>query len=104
MTALKDRLAFITGASSGIGAATARAFAREGARVVLAARREAPLRAVADELPGAVALALDVRDDAALARALEEYPADLVLAKSLWPQGRRVISAIDTLARHGVKV
>jgi len=42
--------AIVTGASSGIGAATARALAREGADVALAARREDRLRALADEI------------------------------------------------------
>ncbi|HEX7878190.1 MAG TPA: SDR family NAD(P)-dependent oxidoreductase, partial [Candidatus Eisenbacteria bacterium] len=50
---LAGRLAFITGASSGIGAATARAFHREGARLVLAARRLERLEALADELRAA---------------------------------------------------
>jgi short-subunit dehydrogenase len=45
-------IVIITGASSGIGAATARIFAAAGARVVLAARDEARLQAVARDLPG----------------------------------------------------
>ena len=41
MSKLKDKLAFVTGASSGIGLVTARLMAGEGARLILAARRKA---------------------------------------------------------------
>jgi NAD(P)-dependent dehydrogenase (short-subunit alcohol dehydrogenase family) len=47
---LTDKVAFITGAGRGIGAAAARLFAREGARVLLAARTEAQLKAVTEEV------------------------------------------------------
>jgi NAD(P)-dependent dehydrogenase (short-subunit alcohol dehydrogenase family) len=50
---LDDKVAFITGAGRGIGAASARLFAREGARVVLAARTEAQLKAVTEEIRAA---------------------------------------------------
>lgn len=49
---ITNKVVIITGASSGIGAAAAQAFAAAGARVVLAARDEALLREVAATLPG----------------------------------------------------
>ncbi|KZM74919.1 SDR family NAD(P)-dependent oxidoreductase [Nocardia terpenica] len=47
---LTDKVAFVTGAGRGIGAAAARLFAREGARVLLAARTEDQLQAVTEEI------------------------------------------------------
>ncbi len=47
---IKDRLVLITGASSGIGAATAKAMTREGGRVILLARRRSALEETADEV------------------------------------------------------
>jgi 3-hydroxy acid dehydrogenase/malonic semialdehyde reductase len=64
---LKDRIVLITGASAGIGAACARAFAAEGAILVLAARRLDRLKELANELEKSFAsrchvAELDVRD------------------------------------------
>ncbi|MET7358209.1 glucose 1-dehydrogenase [Streptomyces sp. NPDC005562] len=47
---LAGKVAFITGAGRGIGAAAARLFAKEGARVMLAARTESQLKAVTEEV------------------------------------------------------
>lgn len=73
MSALADKIAVITGASSGIGRAAALLFAREGAELVVGARRQAELDALVAEIAArggrAVALAGDVREDA-YARAL----------------------------------
>lgn len=83
MTALKDRTALVTGASAGIGAATARALSLAGARVLLSARRLDRLKELEAELPGAVALPMDVRDPEAVSAALKAYPeVDLVLANA----------------------
>ena len=50
---LDEKVAFISGAGRGIGAAAARLFAREGARVLLAARTEDQLKAVTEEIRAA---------------------------------------------------
>jgi serine 3-dehydrogenase len=76
---LAGQVVFITGASSGIGAACARAFAAEGARLLLAARRLERLAALTPALRDAGAqdvrpFALDVRDAAAVRKAIDELP------------------------------
>jgi NAD(P)-dependent dehydrogenase (short-subunit alcohol dehydrogenase family) len=62
---LQDKVAFISGAGRGIGAAAARLFAREGAQVMLAARSEGELAAVAGEIRAAGGEAAYVRCDLA---------------------------------------
>lgn len=79
MTSLQNRRAIVTGASSGIGAATARALATAGAEVTLVGRDRARLAAVQRECPRSHAIELDVRDAAAVRRALEPIGADLVV-------------------------
>jgi 3-hydroxy acid dehydrogenase / malonic semialdehyde reductase len=76
---LKEKIVFITGASSGIGAATTLAFAAEGARLLLAARRADKLVEVASLAlsRGAAAvhsLDLDVRDQRAVQSAIDTLP------------------------------
>jgi NAD(P)-dependent dehydrogenase (short-subunit alcohol dehydrogenase family) len=79
MFELTDKVAIVTGASSGIGRAAAKLFAEHGASVVLAARRRDELESVAAEIAeaggSARALAGDVRDEA-YAKALVELATD----------------------------
>jgi serine 3-dehydrogenase len=81
MKNLKNEVVFITGASSGIGAACARAFAGHGARLLVAARRVDRLDALAPELleSGAAevrTVEIDVRDAGAVAEAVGTLPAE----------------------------
>jgi NADP-dependent 3-hydroxy acid dehydrogenase YdfG len=76
---LKGKIVFITGASAGIGAATAAAFAAEGARLLLAARRAGKLAEVASKaLAGGAAavhsIDLDVRSRHSVQQAIDELP------------------------------
>lgn len=74
--AWKDRVIVITGASSGIGRATALALAKKGAHVVLAARREEPLDDLARECEShgvrALVVPTDVSDPAAVRHLADE--------------------------------
>ncbi len=70
---LKDKVVVITGASRGIGAAAARAFADAGAKVALVARSEAAIGALAQEIgPSAIALPCDVASYGDFAATLAE--------------------------------
>ncbi len=60
---LEDRVAIVTGASSGLGTRMARALHDAGAHVVVAARRLDRLNELADELPNAMPVACDVAND-----------------------------------------
>lgn len=69
MSDFSGKLVVITGAARGIGAATARAFAAQGAKLGLVSRDKAALEALAAET-GGIALPCDVADAAALAKAI----------------------------------
>jgi len=82
MLSLRGKIVFITGASSGIGRATARAFAEQGARLLLCARRIDRLTELTRELsaldadPDMFTFRLDVRDPLAVSETLANLPAE----------------------------
>ena len=82
MQSLANKTVLITGASSGIGRATAKAFAAQGARLLLCARRIDLLTDLSRELgalpqdPDVFAFRLDVRDPAAVQETLASLPAE----------------------------
>ena len=76
---LADQVVLVTGASSGIGAACARAFAAEGARLVVLARRRAAMDAAIPDLlargaPDVAVVVTDVRDATAVRCAIDGLP------------------------------
>lgn len=78
---LTDKTVLITGASSGIGTACAHMFAKAGAKLILSARREKKLHALADTLQQkyqaqTLPLVLDVQQSDAINAAIQTLPAD----------------------------
>ncbi|MDO4761962.1 MAG: SDR family oxidoreductase [Corynebacterium sp.] len=67
------KIAVVTGASSGIGEATARALAADGWTVIVAARRTEPLEALAEEING-IAIPLDVTNEESVANFAQQIP------------------------------
>jgi 3-hydroxy acid dehydrogenase / malonic semialdehyde reductase len=81
MSDLHDRLILITGASSGIGQACSRLFARHGAKLILCARRQERIEHLAKELQEShgtqcLPLQLDVRDKTQVHNTLQSLPDD----------------------------
>jgi 3-hydroxy acid dehydrogenase / malonic semialdehyde reductase len=77
MTSTQPSTVFVTGASSGFGAAIARRFAASGARVIASARRAERLKDLAAELgPSVLPVTLDVRDRAAVFAAVSDLPGE----------------------------
>ena len=78
MPDMNGRVALITGASSGIGRATAEAFAANGARVVVAARREDDLATLVGEIEARGGKATAVRTDVSVAKDVERMVAHAI--------------------------
>ncbi|MFY8032192.1 MAG: SDR family NAD(P)-dependent oxidoreductase, partial [Devosia sp.] len=79
---------FVTGATSGFGAATARLFAKNGWKVVATGRRQERLDALAAEFPGLVHPArLDLTDKASVEAAVAALPADFQPIMCLFNNG-----------------
>jgi 3-hydroxy acid dehydrogenase/malonic semialdehyde reductase len=77
-------IAFVTGASSGFGAATARKFAEAGYRVIAAARRSEKIAPLQERFAGQILpLSLDVRDRAAVEKAVANLPAEFAKVQVL---------------------
>ncbi|MFT4077608.1 MAG: SDR family oxidoreductase [Asticcacaulis sp.] len=69
---LENKVAIITGAAGGLGSATARLMAQRGARLVIADLDLARAEALAGELPGALAAAVDLGDEVAIQRLIKQ--------------------------------
>ena len=96
---LKDKVAIVTGAASGIGKEIARAYAREGARVVIADLNQTAAEALAAELGGplkALAVAMDVTNEqqveAGVARTVEQFGKIDVLVSNA---GIQIVAPLD---------
>jgi NADP-dependent 3-hydroxy acid dehydrogenase YdfG len=89
------KIAVITGASSGIGAAAARALAQDGFQVVLGARRVERLEAIADEV-GGEAIALDVTDPGSVGELVARVPrCDVLVNNAGGAQGLEPLGEAD---------
>jgi 3-hydroxy acid dehydrogenase/malonic semialdehyde reductase len=80
MTSLKNKIVFITGATSGIGLSSAKLFAKNGAKLIIAARRKNRLNEIAKELKSKykteiISIELDVRNRKAVDAAIKKFPA-----------------------------
>lgn len=74
----EQKVAVVTGGSAGIGEATCRALAKDGWKVIVAARRLEKCQAIADDI-GGVAIHLDVTDPASVAKLNELERVDLLV-------------------------
>ena len=96
---LTDKVAVVTGASSGLGADSARAYAQNGANVVLLARRKEKLEQVAAEISGmgrkVLVISCDVTDEECVKKAVEEIIEKFGILRN--NAGVAVRGGVDTL-------
>ena len=78
MSEMKEKVALITGASSGIGRATAEAFAAKGAHVVVAARRKDELDSLVASIEAKGGKASAIRTDVSVAKSVEQMVAHTI--------------------------
>lgn len=101
MSGLQGKIALVTGASSGLGFAAAKALARRGARVALASRGGEKLDQARERLGGdAVAIPADVRDAAALTNLVGEVerrlgPVDILVANGGGPPSKPALELTE---------
>ena len=92
-------IAYVTGAGSGIGAATARRLARDGLRTVLIGRRAGALDETAADCPDAVVAPMDITDAVTVSRLLEDLVSSLgAPTVVVHAAGQTVVGAAHDLA------
>ena len=101
----RGRTVWLVGASTGIGRATASALHNAGARVIVSARNEQALQEFASQHPGALTVAMDAADRAAVQRAaqsiLSSGPLDTVLyCAGYYREQRATDFDLDEMLRH----
>ena len=69
---IKDKIIIVTGASQGIGLATAKQLSKEGAKVILAARSADVLKKLEKKISGSLAIATDMRDPESIKRLIQK--------------------------------
>src|SRR3954467_3152309 len=89
------RVAVVTGASAGIGEATARTLARQGFHVVCVARREGPIKALADEIGGTAIVADVTNDEAVTALAAAVNRVDVLVNNAGGARGLEPVADAD---------